>query len=410
VAKKTKIEQAGVSKLRISDIEMADYNPRDISEVALAGLRDSIKSYGMLEVPVVNTADGKLRCVSGHQRLKALAAEGYEFADCAVVEFDDTTEMTANLAMNNPATQGHWNPAGALEQVDGIMEQLPRPDMARFDVLREEIRAALPNPDKKEANDYIHVRGHKDVPKDAKSVLGTTYRLGKHKLFCGDITEPGAAQNLMGSKKAHACITDPPYNVDFRHGSVPNDDMDEDSWEMFLAATCKAILKVTKGACYIFMSSKCVPDLFSMWHKHGGEVNTWLAWVKDNFTPSPTDYQYQYEIIMYGSKAGLVVKHPKAKTNLLEYKRPSINTLHPTQKPVGVIKALMEDAADKGQIVFDPFGGSGTTLVVAEELGRVCYMSEIIPGFCDTIRRRWAEQVHGEGSAWEDLTPAISSA
>jgi len=137
-------------------------------------------------------------------------------------------------------------------------------------------------------------------------------------------------------------------------------------------------------------------------------VYRWMAWVKDNPSVSSfrtVDFHSQFEWILFGTRAGADVYLPETpRTNLINHPKPSANKLHPTQKPVEIISQFIEDATEEGEIVFDPFGGSGTTLVACEAMKRACIMCEISPGFVDTIRKRWAEQVHGEGCSWETLT------
>ncbi|KKN18410.1 hypothetical protein LCGC14_0956030 [marine sediment metagenome] len=397
-----------VKKLRLVDIELAPYNPREISAEARRGLGESMKTLGLLEVPVVNIAADPPRCVSGHQRIRELLGQGFEFADCMVVKFDDTTERTANLTMNNPAIQGRWDPLKALPALDEVTLNLPTPDMMGLMALQEHIRGLLPT-DKK-----LHHRAKDSTPAPSakpKSKKETIYKLGDHRLLCGDIMEPGALQDLFGKKKAQACITDPPYNVDYENyywEGIENDKMDKDTWTMFLTATCKLILAITRGPCYVFCATRFIPDMHVSWVMNKGEVIRWLVWAKDAWNLSPADYMHQLDFLLYGGRAGVALPKPnRVATNVFEFPKPKVNELHPCQKPVGLVARVVEDATKEGDIIFDPFGGSGTTLVVAEDLARVCFMAEVKPAHCDTIRSRWAEQVHGESCDWQGLTPAI---
>jgi DNA modification methylase len=396
-----------VEKMRLADIELAEYNPREIADHAFEGLIDSIKGLGLLEVPVVNCAVKPPRCVSGHQRIRALMDDGYEYADCIVVKFDDTTEKTANLTMNNPAVRGHWDASKALPELEDISSKLPKLDSMGFARLQEQIRSLLPSVKK------LHHRARDRTPEasDApKSKQETVYKLGEHRLLCGDIMEPGSLQDLFGKKKAHLCLTDPPYNVDYENyywEGIDNDKMDKAAWTLFLTAMCKIILSITKGPSYVFCATRFLPDVFESWLMNKGEVHRWVVWAKDAWNLSPADYMHQLDFILYGGRAGVALPKPnRVCTNVLEFKKPKVNALHPCQKPVELVTQLLEDGSQEGQIVFDPFGGSGTTLVAAEDLGRVCYMAEMNPSHCDTIRMRWAEQVHGEDCAWESLTPS----
>ena len=217
--------------------------------------------------------------------------------------------------------------------------------------------------------------------------------------------------DLFGKKKAHVCITDPPYNVDYENyywQGIDGDRMNEDVWVMFLTATCKLILSITKGPSYVFCATRFLPELFESWVLNKGEVHRWIIWAKDAWNLSQADYMHQLDFLLYGGRAGVALPKPtRVGTNVFEFPKPKVNALHPCQKPVELIAQIIEDSTAPGQIIFDPFGGSGTTLVAAEDLERVCFMAEVSPMHCDTIRMRWADQVHEEGCDWVGLTPAL---
>jgi DNA modification methylase len=163
----------------------------------------------------------------------------------------------------------------------------------------------------------------------------------------------------------------------------------------------------------MFMSSKYLPVVQDAWEYHEGIVDRWLAWVKTNPSVSSfrtVDFHSQFEWIMFGYKTGTRVPGIKTlRTNLFMFPKPAVNKLHPTQKPIEVIAPLIEDGTNEGEIVFDPFVGSGTTIIACEVLKRVCFACELDPRYVDTARRRWAEEVHGENCDWEALTPAVSA-
>lgn len=400
------IDKPYVTKMRLKDLEAAAYNPRRISETAKEGLRESVAELGMIDMPVVNVADGKKRLIAGHQRVQVLIEEGYVEADCIVVSFNALTEKAANLALNNPAIQGRWDLTQAIPNMDEILKNLPKPDHMKLDQLRKELRArASLNP----ATGSAFKKHAKTAPAVSKS--GEVYRLGPHRLYCGDALKMNG--QLFGKKKAHACVTDPPYNVAYdvgEDGTIENDDLDPKKWAAFVHDFAEMILERVTGPCYVFMSSKGFPAFQSSWNALGGTVLRWLAWVKTNPTVMATrtvDFQNQYEWIMYGCKDG--VKPTKAdtpRTNMLVYPKPASNKLHPTQKPFDLVRDLVKDGTKEGEIVFDPFAGSGTTLCACEALKRVCFSVELCAPNADVIRQRWAEQVHGEGANWKKLTPS----
>ena len=396
-----------IKRLRLTNLSGASYNPRTITDTAFSGLRESLREFGMLEVPVVNVIDGEFRIVSGHQRVSALLAEGVEFADCLLVKLSPEQEKVANLTMNNPAIRGSFDPQKAMLTLPDLVAQLPRPDFAKFDALLDDLRARV---------DRMQVSAGAEAAEAAvetlkgkpKSKNGHVYHLGKHRLYCGDFANGVGALGLL-KKKAAVCITDPPYNVDYESAageSIQNDAMNPAAWAEFITKVAKVILKVTTGPSFVCMSSKEVPSLARAWAEGGGAIVRWLFWAKDRFTLSRGDYHHQHEPILLGHLAGVDVKLNPGLSSVLEFPKPSANPLHPTQKPVALIKALMLTCTEGGDVVVDPFLGSGTTLVVAEEIGRVCYGCELDERFADAIRKRWAEQVHGPDADWVKLTPA----
>ncbi len=426
-----------VEKFRIDELEFADYNPRQISNAALVGLQDSLREFGMLEVPVVNVFENRKRLVSGHQRVTALRLERVEFVDCIVVEFDDVKERMANLAMNNQAIQGQYDVAAALPMLEEISRSMPKPDMACLKSLQEEIEqdaarmkrnmsirdktSRLADDHSPDASAIRKAKAATGPNTDQKldnvskimSEHGKAYQLGVHRLFCGDFRK--GTEKLFGNIKADACVTDPPYNVEYLKDVITNDKMSGDEWAQFIGDTCRFILKYSAGPSYVFMSIKELHSLALAWESNKGVVGRWLLWVKDEYTLGlagwsafrGTDYHHMCEQILYGySKPCAMPKTPR--TNVFEIAKPKLHNLHPTAKPLELIKLLVEDSCDEGGLIYEPFAGSGTTLIAAEELKRVAYCCEFEPMYCDVTRKRWAELVHGVGCDWISLTPEMT--
>lgn len=401
-----------IRKFKLSELEGASYNPRNIADAAFQGLRDSLKTFGMLEMPVVNVSDGKKRLISGHQRIQAMKEEGFTHADCAVVSFDETRERMANLTMNNPAIQGTWDATKALPLIASIAVDLPKPDAMCFAQLQEEIRREADKISKKEvkkAEDATPL-----TPSTPNSQPNKIYKLGRHRLYSGDCLK--GIPLLVKNKRVAACVTDPPYCVNFknfrdpvnfpgRKSDIHNDDMEPEEWKKFVDGFCKLILKYTDGPCYVFGSCKEMPTLQGLWESNGGVLHRWLVWAKDSFGFGLGDYRNQHETCLYGYRAGLTPAPVTTRTNVIEVPRPHLNDLHPTQKPVEIIKIFVEDGSEPDDIVIDAFCGSGTVLVVCEELNRTAFCCETDLWHCDTIRKRYAEQVHGVGyKDWQTLT------
>jgi DNA modification methylase len=405
-----------VRKFDLRKLERADYNPRSMTDEARVGLHDSLDEFGMLEIPLVNTACDPPRVVGGHQRIRDLLDAGYTHADCAYKRFDETAEMAANLTLNNPAVRGSLDPIKSLPNLDAIAKRLPRPDHARMNALAEKLRKqarrtlAQSNPKAREGDE-------EEAAGEAASEYGALYTLGEHRLYCGDFRsgmEKLFGGRNLGISEAHVAITDPPYNLAYTSGNwfrndklreaIVGDDMDPEEWRVFLSEVYTALLKYTKGALYVFTAAKELATAQLCFENAGGVLHCWLVCAKSAHPLSPGDYHPQYELILWGAGADEIDVYGPARTNVIEYKRPATNHHHPAQKPLALIRELMEDATDVGQVVLDPFAGSGTTLCVAEEMERICYAAEINPLHCDTIRRRWTFQVYGKDDEWEALT------
>lgn len=398
-------------RFKLSELEFADYNPREMSDEARAGLAQAIARFGLLDMPVVNIKDGKKRVVGGHQRVRDLIASHFTHADCVVVRFDETAEMAANIALNSPTIQGTYDLTKVNPGLDQLRASLPVPDFARFETVAKALHeqaSRLKAATKPTAKDD-------GAASDAapNSVAGRVYGLGDHRLYCGDF-EAGIAR-LLPQHYAHAVITDPPYNIGYTSGKrfrndalrepIEGDAQDAEEWDAFVTRLARVLLASCDGPIYTFFAAKELPLLDAAWTRNKGEVHRWLLVAKSAHPLSPGDYHPQYELCMFGSRRNAKFElHGDAVTNVIPSERPARNAYHPTQKPVELIRTLMEHATDVEEVVLDPFAGSGTTLVVAQDLARICYACEIDPVHCDTIRKRWAEQVHGDGCDWVTLT------
>ena len=195
---------------------------------------------------------------------------------------------------------------------------------------------------------------------------------------------------------------DPPYNVNYgatmkdklrgKKRKIANDDLGHD-FEQFLRDACVNMLAVTKGAIYICMSSSEIHTLQRVFREAGGHWSTFVVWAKNTFTMGRSDYQRQYEPILYGWKEG--TDHfwcgARDQGDVWFIKKPYVNDLHPTMKPVELVERAIRNSSKGRDTVLDPFGGSGTTLIACEKTGRQARLIELEPKYCDVIIRRWQE-------------------
>jgi DNA modification methylase/transcriptional regulator with XRE-family HTH domain len=216
------------------------------------------------------------------------------------------------------------------------------------------------------------------------------------------LASPVNALRLSLHPHADMTFCDPPYNVDYanspkdklrgKHRPILNDDLGS-GFEAFLYDACANILSVTKGACYICMSSSELHTLQRAFATAGGKWSTFVIWAKNTFTLGRADYQRQYEPILYGWKEGSDHYWCGARDqgDVWFIDKPVRNDLHPTMKPVALVERAIRNSSKSRDIVLDPFGGSGSTLIACEKAGRQARLIELDPKYCDVVVRRWQE-------------------
>lgn len=267
--------------------------------------------------------------------------------------------------------------------------------------------------DQKEAKDDEFDEDAEKIPQRCKEC--ELWQLGKHRLMCGDSTDAEQVKFLMGGQVVNLYLTDPPYNVGYGYeGSammskrkhrtdgltVKNDKMDNDKFRDFLSAAFLAAEEtMEKGAAfYIFHS-----DNYSMWFREALmstkdlKLCETLIWNKDSHCLGRQDYQWKHEPCLYGWKNGGAHNwfNDRAQTTVIDMARPKVSMEHPTMKPVPLFAYLMGNSTKEGWNVYDGFGGSGTTLIAAEQLNRNAFLMELDPHYCDVIIARW-EKLTGE--------------
>jgi DNA modification methylase len=241
---------------------------------------------------------------------------------------------------------------------------------------------------------------------------GDLWALGKHRVLCADATEPGTLQTVLQGQMADMVFTDPPYNCAYRQRrrgragqpeGIANDDLGP-QFEQFLHAACVELLAVCQGAVYLCMSSAELHTLFKAFTAAGGHWSTFLMWAKDRFTLGRSDYQRQYEPILYGWPEGQQHFWNGARNqgDVWWVPKPKVNRLHPTMKPVSLIERAIRNSSQRGDLVLDPFGGSGSTLIACEKSGRRAAVVELEPKYVDAIIRRWEAYARREAQLESD--------
>ncbi len=418
--------------LKIADLNPAEYNPRRMTEKEAADLTESIKKFGFAEPIVVNGHKTRKNViVGGHQRVEIAKTLGITTIPCVFVDLPIELEQELNLRLNK--NTGSWD----YEWLANINAEL----LAVVGFTSEDMDKIFNLEDSPDADDIP------EVPKVADSKPGEIYELGPHRLMCGDATNSEDVRRLMAGKRAEMVFTDPPYNVDYtgsmnaknqnKREAILNDKMGSGEFYKFLHDALQNMMLVTDGAFYVCMSSSELATLKTAFEAVGGHWQSFIIWVKNTFTLSRADYQNRYEPIMNGwnpkgrnnhyftgkrnestvwdelkateveykdgktyiktselqieidGRPAVKILKEKNRTDIWEVKKPARSPDHPTMKPVALCTRAIKNSSLRDQIVLDLFGGSGSTLIAAEQAGRACYIMELDPKYCDVIRKRY---------------------
>lgn len=241
-----------------------------------------------------------------------------------------------------------------------------------------------------------------DVPEASETTprakKGDIWLLGEHRLMCGDSSSFSDVEKLMAGEKADMFITDPPYNVNYNgktkdHLKIKNDQMEDSAFRQFLIDSFSSANSFLKegGAFYIWHADSEGYNFRGACIEIGWIVRQCLIWVKNQLVIGRQDYQWRHEPCLYGWKEGAAHtwNSDRKQTTILEFDHPTRNGEHPTMKPVALFSYQIKNSSFKGGIVLDLFGGSGTTLIACEHLGRKAYLMELDPHYCDVIITRW---------------------
>src|SRR5271157_1155937 len=391
--KQIQIEQIPIGELR-PDLA----NPRRISEQELEALTRSIREFGLID-PIIARREDKT-VIGGHQRLLAARKLGYKTVSVVLADLTVEQSRLLNIALNK--ISGSFDQE-LLARLLGELKAVPDIDLSLSGFGDDELKKLLKSLDTRERRDRPEIFDLDAAVKAAQSSPvakpGDIWLLGEHRLVCGDSTDREAVQRLMGGAKAAMTFTDPPYNVNYgetmkdkiRNNSnkITNDNLG-DAFEPFLEKACKNMLDFTDGAVYICMSSSELHTLQKAFIAAGGHWSTFIIWAKNTFTMGRSDYQRQYEPILYGWREG--VNHhwcgDRDQGDVWQIDKPSSSPLHPTMKPLTLIERAIQNSSQAGDKVLDTFLGSGSTLIACERTGRVCYGMELEPLYVDIARMR----------------------
>jgi len=385
-------------------------NPR-INDDAVDAVMASIKEFGFKQVIVV---DANKEIICGHTRWKAAKKLGLTKVPVHIAH-DLTPEQVKayRIADNKTGELAEWN----YELLPLELKELQAADfdlsVLGFDT-DELDRLLNGQEDDTVAEGETEPDAVPEVPEAADSRRGVIYRLGNHLLMCGDATNAGDVAALMNGELADLALNDAPYNVAYEGSNgltIQNDNMDDTQFRNFLRAAYQNNADAMKpgAAFYFFHADSEAYNFRGACRDVNLPVHETLYWVKNALVLGRLDYHYKSEPLLYGWKPGAAHNwySDRCQTNILEFDKPKHNDVHPTMKCVEMLVYLIKNSSRRGEIVIDTFGGSGSTLIACEQTGRVCRTMELDEKYCDVIRRRWAEFVHGAGCNWIEKTPTV---
>jgi site-specific DNA-methyltransferase (adenine-specific) len=371
----------------IDSLSFDPANVRKHGERNLATIKASLLRFGQ-QKPIVVDANGVVR--AGNGTLAAAKALGWK--EIAVVRSALAgSEATAYaIADNRTAELAEWDEDALAETLSALQcEDEALLDAAGFD--SAELSRMI---------DGMAEVTEDEVPEPPAEPItkpGDLWLLGEHRVLCGDSTKAEDVARLMAGAKADMVLSDPPYGVSYVGKTkdalkVENDELgEEDLTALVVAAFDNAEANCRAGAYwYATVPARPLHILFADDWKRRGILRQIMVWAKDSMVLGHSEYHYQHEPILFGWMPGDRHKNSdRTRTTLWQYDRPKANREHPTMKPVDLWAQAVTDGSRHGEIVYDPFLGSGTTLIAAEQLGRKCYGMEISPAYCDVIVKRW---------------------
>ncbi len=410
-------------------------NPRSIDVPKYNKLKASIEEnpemLSLREVLVYPIGD-KYVIIGGNMRYRALKDLGYKDAVCKIIPEGATPEQLRAVTIKDNNSFGEWD-------FEALANLWDAGELDRWGVDLPPIDTEVNEDEAQEDNFNPSSVGGKP-----KSREGDIFRLGRHRLICGDSTDAEVISMLMGDQKADLLLTDPPYNVDYSSKNealnaadkgnrvqkdIANDKMEGEAFQEFLLKAFQAVNQHLKpgGAFYIWHAGTEGLNFKLAVKNVGWELKQILIWVKNNIVLGRQDYQWKHEPCLYGWKPGashyfvsrrdlititedealdlnaltkqelkdILQKVLDLPTTDIHEDKPLRSADHPTMKPLKLMGRLIKNSTRPGEVVLDPFGGSGSTMMAAEQLGRACYMVELDPAYIDVICKRY-EELTGE--------------
>lgn len=381
----------------ISEIKPFPKNYKEHPQSQVSKLCKSLRAFGWTK-PVCVNINGEI--VAGHGMVEAAKEEGYTHIPVLYVTFDENQTKAYVVADNRLSEIAETN-QDMLSDLLSEISEIPDFDIEAVGFTLDEIDLDL------ESKEVVEDEFNPDDVKEYRCREGDLWQLGRHYLFVGDCTDEGNVKTLLQNNTVDILITDPPYGVDYSSKNEMLNSFDEgnrvqrpiqndaiENYREFFGNFLKVIPFSDYNTIYVFMSGKELHNVRLAFDDANLTYSTYLVWVKNNHVISRQDYSSKHEFCVYGWK-----NHHKFygdfSTTILEFDKPVKSDLHPTMKPIPLFSKLIQDGSLPGMNVYDPFGGSGTSIMACEQLGRNCFSMELESYYANVILTRW-EQFTGK--------------
>lgn len=395
-------------KQNTGQIEGLPSNPRQWTQTDIDRIAKSLEETPELfeaRPLIVYPNNGEYVILGGNLRFEGAKKNKMKDVPVHILAEGMSIDKLKEIVIKDNGSFGDWD----MDMLANEWDDLPLKDWGvdvNWDAVFLE-EGALQERQEVEEDDFDEEKDHIEV----RCKRGDIWQLGEHRLMCGDSVDLEDVKKLMGGAEADLWLTDPPYNVNYEGCTeeklkIENDNMSDLDFRAFLVGAYRAADSVLKSgaAFYIWHADSEGYNFRGAAHDIGWKIRECLIWVKNALVMGRQDYHWKHEPCLYGWKEGGAHNWyaDRKQTTTIEFDKPLRNGEHPTMKPLGLFAYLMQNSTKAGDIVLDSFGGSGTTLIAAEQIGRKARLMELDPKYCDVIIARWEKLTGKEAVLCEE--------
>ena len=367
-------------------------NARTHSVEQINKLRSSLREFGFINPVIIDKDYG---IIAGHGRVIAAKEEGIEKVPCVLVDYLTEAQKKAYiLADNRMALDAGWDEELLRVEIEALQGENFDVGLTGFD--EKELADLFKGDDKEIEDDDFDLTAA--LEKASFVQKGDVWTVGRHRLVCGDATDPENVKTLMNGKRANLILTDPPYGVSFKSKSgltIQNDSMKDDEFYQFLYKAFGNMAEYLEpgGSAYVFHADTEGLKFRKAFIDVGFHLAGVCIWAKNSLVLGRSDYQWQHEPVLYGFLQN--GKHKwysdRKQTTIWNFNKPKRNENHPTSKPLDLLGYPLKNSSQENSSVLDTFGGSGSTLMACEGMNRICYTMELDEKYASVILRRYVE-------------------